>query len=145
MGAPTKGLAEGCEDELCRFITAIGLFQVGELLDDDCLGLIDDHAPCGIAIRLQLGRFLDYPGQSARETAKSAGSETHIAKIKVKSSTDSLFVLDIGTVGDRSEILGQVFERNGGSGRTGAAVAQGMRSCGGLRFWPAETRSGIDG
>jgi hypothetical protein len=73
--------------------------------------LIHYHSSRRITIGFEGGGLLDYPGQSARESAKRAGSETHIAKIKVKSSTDSLFVLDIGAVGDRGEILRQVLQR----------------------------------
>jgi len=111
LGAPTQSFSQGRQHKLSGLVSPIGLSLVRQLLDDHLLSLVDDHAPGGVAIGLQLGRFLDYPGQSARETAKRAGSKTHIAKIKVKSSTDSLFVLDIGAVGDRGEILRQVLQR----------------------------------
>jgi hypothetical protein len=112
LSAPTKGFAEARQHKLSGIITPIDRSGVSELLDNHLLGLVDDHAPGGITIRFEGGGLLDYPGQSTRESAKRAGSETHIAKIKVKSSTDSLFVLDIGAVGDRGEILGQIFERD---------------------------------
>ena len=39
---------------------------VEELLDDNCLGLIDDHTTSGVTISLERGEKLDLPGQRPR-------------------------------------------------------------------------------
>jgi hypothetical protein len=42
------------------------LRTVEELLDDDVLGLVDDHAPGGVAIGLEARGLLDFPSQRTR-------------------------------------------------------------------------------
>ena len=73
--APAKRTAEAGEHKLRRSITAIGLVLVEELLDNDRLGLIDDHAPCGVTIGLQAWEHLDTTSQSARKATQGASSK----------------------------------------------------------------------
>ena len=79
--------------------------------------------------------------QLARKAAKSAGSQAHIAKIEVKSGSDGFVIVDVRGDWQRTQIGRQVLDlrklRNG----VGPTDSYGTISWGGLRFWPAETRS----
>ena len=63
---PPDRFAETGEHKLRRGIAAIGLVLIEELLDDNCLGLIDDHTTSGVTISLERGEKLDLPGQRPR-------------------------------------------------------------------------------
>jgi hypothetical protein len=136
---PPDRFAEACQHKLRRGIAAIGLIGVEELLNNDRLGLIDDHAPRSVAVRLKAREQLDTASKSPRQTAKSTSCKTHISEIEIQSCPDSVLVLFIGTIGQRCEVRRQILDLR--LGRTGAGAPQGMISPGGLRFWPAETRS----
>jgi hypothetical protein len=142
--APAERAAEAHQHELRRLIAPVGLASVEKLLDDDRFGLIDDHPPGGVTIGLQGRQQFNLPCQLARKAAESAGSQADVPIVEVKGSADSIFVIGGGAIGQRREVGRQILDIGLCRARGGAGPAdQGMISWGGLRFWPADTRSGL--
>jgi hypothetical protein len=87
--------------------------------------------------------------QLARTPAKSAGSQTHIAKIEIKGGPDGIVIVVVRRDGERPQIGRQVLDlrqiRRGRLDGVGPPDGYGMTSLGGARFWPAETRSDESG
>jgi hypothetical protein len=67
-----------------------------------------------------------------------SSSQADIARMNVEGRTDGLGIVGVGRNRERFEIGRQIIES---CGSRELPPSQGMRSCGGARFWPAETRS----
>ena len=119
---------------------------VKELIDHLRLGLIDDHPPSSFTVSAEGREQLDVTSQFARTATKSTSSQADIAKVKIEGGSNGLIIVGIRRDGERLKVGRQELDLRqvrGGRGRIGPADSYGIISWGGLRFWPAETRSGL--
>ena len=108
LGAPAERLTERGQHEAGRLRALAGVVGVEQLLDDDRLGLIDDHAPRGVTIGLEARNQLYFAGQNAWSAAQHTSSKTNVAMMEIERGPYRFVVALVSPVGDRCEVGRQI-------------------------------------
>ena len=81
-------------------------------------------------------------GQGARTAVERPGGAGDVAKIKIEGGSNGLVIVVVRSDGKRTQIGRQILDLGQARGDgVWPTDSYGMISWGGLRFWPAETRS----